>query len=170
MSIDPRAIASELAEHNALRRDLLAALPDIDDETLSDTLEGASDLIDLLLRLVRSALEDETLAGALGTRLDDMKAREARLRARARKKRDLVIWAMRAAELPRLLAPDFTASLSKGAATLDVLSEDLIPADYWQPQQPKLDRRSLLAVLKAGTSIAGARLLPGTPHLTVRTR
>ncbi|HRI98855.1 MAG TPA: hypothetical protein PLZ93_24730, partial [Nocardioides sp.] len=48
----------------AVREQLLAQIPDLDEETLADTLEGLSDLPQMLGEIVRSALEDEALAAA----------------------------------------------------------------------------------------------------------
>ena len=69
-------------------------MPDLDEVTLADTLEGITDLREMPAELVRSALGDEALAGALSTRLSDMKARLERLEARAKRKRQLVLEAM----------------------------------------------------------------------------
>ena len=65
---------------------------------------------------------------------------------------------------------DFTASLRQGAPALEVVAEDKIPAAYWKPQPPKLDRQGLLAALKAGTAIEGAALAPPHLQLSVRTK
>ena len=65
----------ETATYRTTRQQLLADFPDLDDETLHDTLEGITDLKQMLAEVVRSALDDEALAGGLSTRLSDMKAR-----------------------------------------------------------------------------------------------
>src|SRR6476620_10695282 len=70
----------ELSRHASFRRHLLAQIPDLDAETLADTLEGISDLNEMLAEVIRSALEDEALAEGLSTRLKDMKARLERLK------------------------------------------------------------------------------------------
>ena len=74
-----------------LRRRLLELHPDLDDQTLADTLEGATDFKEALAALIRSALEDECLAKALKERLDQMRGRLNRLEARASSKRQVAV-------------------------------------------------------------------------------
>ena len=58
----PDAVKRELANHSLLRDRLLAEIPDLDAETLSDTLEGITDLREMLAEVIRSALDDEALS------------------------------------------------------------------------------------------------------------
>jgi hypothetical protein len=167
---DVRALKSELKSYAILRTRLLAEIPDLDAETLADTLEGLTDLREMLAELIRSALEDEALATGLSTRLSDMKARLERLETRAKRKRQLVLRTMAEAAIAQLEQPDFTASLRQAAPALEVVSEDKIPAAYWKPQPSKLDRQGLLHALKAGTAIDGAVLAPPHQLLSVRTK
>ena len=161
---------AELNRFQAVRRRLLAEIPDLDAETLADTLEGITDLRETLAELIRSALDDETLAAGLSTRLSDMKARLERLETRAKRKRQLALKSMGEADIARLEQPDFTASLRQAAPALEVVAEDKIPAAYWKPQPFKLDRQGLLAALKAGTVVEGAALTPPHQLLSVRTK
>ena len=167
-SVDP--INRELANFKILRDRLLAEIPDLDEQTLSDTLEGITDLREMLAEVVRSALDDEALAGGLSTRMADMKARLTRLETRAKRKRQLVLKAMTEAEIPKLTEADFTASLRQGVPTLEVVDDGKIPAAYWKPQEPKLDKQGLLAALKSGTEIEGVALTAPQAQLSVRTR
>jgi hypothetical protein len=164
------AISAELASHNLIRARLIAEIPDIDPETLSDTLEGLTDLRETLAEVIRSALDDEALAAGLSTRLYDMKARIERFQTRAKRKRELALKVMNEAEIPKLTVDDFTASLRHRAPNLGVVEEAKIPAAYWKPQPPKLDRQGLFAALKAGTAIEGAVLEPPALQLSVRTK
>jgi Siphovirus Gp157 len=166
----PVLVHSEISRYRHFRDRLLAEIPDLDEETLSDTLEGITDLREMLAEVVRSALDDEALAGSLSTRMADMKARLERFEARARRKRELALRAMAEAEIPKLAEPDFTASLRQGAPKLEVIAEDKIPAAYWKPQPPKLDKQGLLAALKVGTAIEGASLMAAQMQLSVRTK
>ena len=163
-------IRRETANHLALRDRLLAEIPDLDEDTLGDTLEEITDLKEMLAELIRSALDDEALASGLSTRLSDMKARLERLEARATRKRHLVREAMTEAEIKKLEEADFTASLRQGAPALEIVAEDKIPVAYWKPQPPKLDRQGLLAALKNGVDIDGVALATPSVQLSVRTK
>jgi hypothetical protein len=169
-SVAPRRLPSELQRYSAARELLLIEFPSLDPETLADTLEGISDFKEMLAEVIRSALDDEALAVGLSTRLSDMKARMERFEARAQRKRELVLKAMREAQIPKLMVADFTASLRQGAPILDVVEEVKIPAAYWKPQPPKLDRQGLLVALKAGTPVEGAVLQSPKLQLSVRTK
>ena len=116
--------------------------PDLDDETIRDTLEGITNVHELISELIRSALVDEALQAGLRTRLEDMRQRLTRFAERGFKKRQLALEAMNEAGLKKLEQPDFTASASLGAPPLVVTSERAIPEAYWIPQPPKLDRQS----------------------------
>ena len=161
---------AEMHRYSRLRDELLGQIPDLDQQTLSDTLEGITDLREILAELTRSALEDEALASGLAIRLADMKLRIERFDSDAKAKRQLVLRTMTAAEITQLAEPDFTASLRQGAPTLDVVAEDKIPPAYWKPQPPKLDKQGLLTALKSGTEIEGVTIEPPQMQLTVRTK
>lgn len=163
-------VSRELTKFRLLRDRLLGEIPNLDAETLADTLEGLTDLREMLAELIRSALEDEALAAGLSTRLSDMKARLERFETRARRKRQLVLRTMGEAAIALLEQPDFTASLRRAAPALEVVAEDKIPAAYWKPQPFKLDRQGLLQALKAGTAIDGVGWAPPHQLLSVRTK
>jgi hypothetical protein len=130
-------LPAELARHKVLRARLLADIPDIDPETLADTLEGLTDLREMLAEVLRSALHDEAIVAGLSARLADMKVRLDRLKTRAQRKRQLVLQAMTEAEIAKLAEADFTASLRQGPPALEVIAEDQIPAAYWKPAQAR---------------------------------
>ena len=163
-------IHSEASTYVTFRRQLLEELPDLDEETLADTLEGLTDLREMLAELIRSALDDEALIVGLSTRLSDLKARLERLETRAKRKRQLALRIMADAVIPKLAVADFTASLKQGPPAVEVLAEDRIPPVYWKPQPPKLDKQGILAALKLGTAIEGAALAAPHIQLSVRTK
>ena len=163
------ALHHDMHLYTYLRQKLFEEFPAADDETIRDTLEGLTTLHELIAEIIRSALIDEALQSGLRLRLQDMKERLSRLEARSVKKRELVLEAMSEAGLRKIEQPDFTASARACPSSLVVLAEDKVPASYWVPQPPKLDRQALLRDLKKG-DIPGAQLSNPKPVLSVRTK
>jgi hypothetical protein len=156
--------------YRTLRDRLKAQDPSLDEQTLADTVEGLTDLHEIVGAIIRSALADEALVMGLKCRVSDMQGRLDRLQERAAKRRAIAKDAMVELDLKKLTAPDFTASLRDGSPTLMVLNEDAVPSIYWQPGEPKLKRQILAYDLKQGTEIKGVALSDPEPVLSVRTR
>src|SRR6476660_4862297 len=152
------AIRIGVPKYHLLRQRLLSEYPNIDEETVADTLEGITDLHEMIAAVIRSALVDEALHAGLRFRVDDMKERLSRLELRATKKRQLALDAMTEVGLSKLEQPDFTASARAGSLALVVIAEETIPQVFWLPQPPKLDRQAILAELKRGVEIPGAQM------------
>jgi hypothetical protein len=165
-----KQLSVEKNNYAQLKERILSSWPELDEETLADTLEGITDLHEMIAAVIRSALVDEALQAGLRTRLDEMRTRLSRLDERGAKKRQLALEAMCEVGLKKLEQPDFTASARSGLPGLVVTSEETIPADFWVPQRPKLDRQGLLGSLKRGDAIPGVELSNPKPCLSVRTK
>ena len=160
----------EAAHYRMLSDQLRLDYAALDDETLADTLEGLSDLPQMIEEVVRSSLEDEDLISALKTRAEVLAMRLSRLKERHQKKRQLASWALGAAGIPKLKAADFTVSLSEGALRLEINDETKLPPIYLVPQPAKPDRAAITAALKTGTAVDGAGFVQGLPYITVSVR
>jgi hypothetical protein len=158
------------ATYSAIRERLLAEDPGLDEQTLADTLEGLTDLNEVIAAIVRAAVTDEALSDGLRARIGEMLDRQARLDDRAAKRRQIACDAMVGAAINKITAPDFTISLRAGTPQLVVTDEAVIPQSYWVPRKPRLDRQSLHADLKRGTTVEGATLSNSEPVLSVRTK
>ncbi len=165
-----RNIALEVHRYRSLREQLLSAFPEIDQDDFADTLEGITDLHEMIGEVIRSALADQAMVSGLKDRVEDMRLRLGRLDERGRKKRQLALDALVDADIRKLMQPDFTVSVRAGAPALTVICEDEIPEDFWRPQPPKLDRQAVLATLKQGREVSGASLNNPAPTLSVRTK
>ena len=69
-----------------------------------------------------------------------------------------------------IVAPDFTVSVRPGSPALVVVDEKVIPGEFFEPREPRLNRQALLGELKNGSSVPGAELSNPMPVLSVRTR
>ena len=160
----------QLAIHQYLRQQLEAQFPNADEETLLDTLEGLTDLPEMIAEVIRSRLDDLALVAALRARIADMNERFGRFEHRAEKKKEIATSVMERAGLKKLTQPDFTLSLRPTAPPLVVVDEAQIPEAFWRPQAPKLDRQGLIGALKGGRDVPGATLGNGGMTISVRTK
>ena len=156
--------------YRAVRERLKTADPDLDERTLADTVEGLTDLHDIVAAIIRSALTDEALACGLKGRIGDMQERLDRLNDRASKRRQIARDVMVESDIKKITAPDFSISIRPGTPALIVVDESAIPQTFWETREPKLNRMGLLAELKAGSAVAGAQLSNPEPVLSVRVR
>jgi hypothetical protein len=170
LKMDYIPLSVEASKYLQLKQRLLSDYPEADEETLLDTLEGITDLHEMIAAVIRSALVDEALQMGLRSRLEEMRQRLVRLEERGAKKRQLAVEAMNEVGLAKLQQPDFTASTRAGPPSLVVTAEDAIPPSYWVPQPAKLDRKALLGALKRGSEIPGVQLSNPKPVLAVRTK
>lgn len=152
-------------------RDRIRALDaEIDEWTLADTVEGLTDLHEILAAIIREALTEEALADGLRERVGAMEERLQRLLARGAKRREIAREVMVETDVKKVTAPDLTLTLRPGSPALVVTDERLIPAEYWVAREPRLNRQELLNQLKAGAEIQGAQLSNSPPVLAVRTK
>ena len=158
------------AKYRALRERIRAEDPKIDEQTLADTVEGLTDIHEILAAIIRSALEDEALGAGLKGRIAEMEGRLERLQDRAAKRRKIAKDGMIDLDIRKLNAPDFTASIRAGLPALTVIDESAVPSIYWEPRDPRLNRQEMLADLKRGAEITGATLSNPEPILSVRAR
>ncbi len=161
-------LALERIRFTELRRRLVELHPDLDDQTLTDTLEGATNFTEALSALIRSALDDECLAAALRDRISDMRARLARIEGGAASKRQVVVENMEATDIRKLIQPDFTASIRVGPPSVVIDNEPELPIHYLFPQPPKPDKRGILEALTRGAVVPGATLAQPKLILSIR--
>lgn len=157
-----------LAElYSRYRTMLLAEHPEIDPDTLADTMEGINNLPDIITNLVRASREDEASAAALKSMIDDMQERKARFEKRADKRRDMVRALMEAAELPKVERPDFTVSLRNNPPRVVITDDAVVPDQYCRISRlPNLNE--IRSALKNNVIIPGASLSNGGVGISTR--
>jgi hypothetical protein len=155
-------------QHRLIRERLQSEYPGVDEKTLADTVDGLTDLHEIVGAIVRSALQDEALTAGLDARIGEMRDRRDRLAERAILRRELAKDVMAECAIRKVMAPDLTASVRMGAPSLIITDEAQLPPDFWVPRSPRLDRSRLIAALKSGIVITGAALGNPEPVLSVR--
>ena len=163
-------LAIAASSYRLIRDRLRTEDPQIDEQTLADTVEGLTDLHEILMAVIRATLADQALATGLEGRIGEMQARRDRLQDRAVKRRQIAKDVMVELDLKKLSAPDFIASIRPGTPALMVIDEAAVPSIYWEPGEPRLNRQGLAADLRQGAEIAGVALSNPEPVLSVRTK
>ena len=103
MNLEFSAIA-----YRRIRDRIRAEDPQIDEQTLADTVEGLTDVHEILAAIVRAALADEALATGLKGRIAEMQDRLDRLQDCAAKRRQIAKEVMIELDIKKITAPDFT--------------------------------------------------------------
>ena len=161
-------LSHSLGVYRTIRERIIALEADIDEATLADTLEGLTDIHEILAAIVRSALLDEALAEGLQEHIRRLQERLQRLTERGAERRRVARDAMVEVAIKKVAAPDFTVSLRPGSPALVVVDEGAVPEPYWEPREPRLNRAGVLADLKRGAVVPGTHLSNPEPVLSVR--
>ena len=167
--MNDRLIDFEKLKYIAIRDKLIANDSEIDEVTLADTLEGETDLTEMLAATVRALIMDETIAEALQLRIAEMAERLTRFERRAARRRELVRDAMEDCNIKDIKQEDFTAALRNSPPKVVVIDESKIPPPFWE-QRPHLLKRDLLDAMKDGAQVEGVMLSNPGMTLSVRTR
>jgi hypothetical protein len=153
-----------------LREGLLRDHPDIDEETLSDTLDGITGAKDAIRRLIRNAVEDAAQADGLDNYIDALKARKDRIMDRSKARRAAAMAMLQEIGESKIDSPEFVATVGHSKGALRILDEKLLPPWALKPSDPVPDGKLIRAVLAEGKDVPGATMTNGEPFLTVRPR
>jgi hypothetical protein len=154
-------------------RILLANFRDVlgdDEQAIADTVEGETDLVEAIQRGVTRLSEVEAMVTGLNSRMEKLKARCDRLSKQAEHLRTSIQTAMEVSGRKTVETELATLSRSRTPPKVVVTKEEDIPAAYWVRGEPKLDKKALLAALKAlsqDEKIPGAELSNGGETLTI---
>jgi hypothetical protein len=141
-----RDLAREIEAARVLREQLAA----LNDEDLTrDMIEGETSLNEMIASMIRQDGEDEAHVTALKAYADDMDKRKKRIEARIETRRGLLAVAMEMAGKPKAETAFGTITLGVTAPKVIVTEESEIPSGFWVTPPPQLDKKTLLAALKA---------------------
>lgn len=76
---------------------------------------------------------------------------------------------MEQADVPKIESPTITLRIQKNPPSVEILAEDKLPARFIKIKQiMELDKTGMLAALKNGEDVPGARLVTERTHLRIR--
>jgi len=157
----PSKLPSSHSIQNAVvaAQQAISALPDDEDYgLLISTVEGESDVLEVIDRVVEAAIADAKL-------VELARERARRLEERAKRTRNVALQIIEALGISPLERPLFTASVSYHRE-LGSLNEAELPDEWWRRAPDKV---AIAKALRAGQEIPGASLGNDQPRLTVRT-
>ena len=138
---------------------------DLDDQTLTDTLEAMSG--DLELKATNVAMFVRNLeAGAEAIKAAEkaMADRRKALEGKAERIREYLLSNMLRTGITKIECPYFALSVRKNPPAVEVLDQAMIPDEYFdipEPPAPTLNKNRLKEALKNGVEVQGAKLSVG---------
>lgn len=140
-----------------------------DDEDMQATaVEGETNLHEAINNAMTRLAELNGLMNGIAGMMADLKDRGERLERQRDNIRTAIAVAMEAAGMKRHEGPLATLTLKAVPPKVEIVDEADIPAAFWKPQDPKLDKAGLLKALKDGQQITGATLSNGGVTLQVK--
>lgn len=153
-----------LAQEYRTAADKLADL-DLDEQTLTDTLEGMSG--DLEVKATNTAMlvrNLEATAANIKEAETQMAARRKAYENRAARVKDYLLANMMVAGIQKIECPMFKLAVRENPPAVEIYEPGLIPTGYMvtpEPPPPAPDKKAIAAALKAGEDIPGCKLTRG---------
>lgn len=164
-------MAFALRRETEAARTLLASMADVlgdDAELAADTIEGETNLQEAMASAVARIAAIDAMTEGIRTAQDKLAARKARLEKQCDMIREGLAVALEVAGMKKLETPLATISLRATQPKVEVVDESAIPAKFWKPQDPRLDRKAVLDALKAKEDVPGAMLSNGGMAASIR--
>ena len=137
----------------------LAEDPDVDPEVLADTMEGIEadfeDKADAYAYIIATLKGD---AGTIDAELKRLKARKDAIENNADRLKKSLEEAMRVTGKTKFKTAMHSFGIQKNPQSVYIFEGAEIPDTYLIPQEPKVDKRAILADLKAGKKFDFAEL------------
>lgn len=144
---------------------------DFDDATFLDTLDGATDALDIADRLIGMTLDAEAMVEAIKAQEADLKARRDRKELQGDAFRAQMLKVMDAIGVKKLERPRATISKRAGALSVRITDEAAIPTQLCTVKTITTpDKKAIRAQIEAGESVPGAELAYGADGVTVRVK
>lgn len=161
--VDPRTLAliAHIADELEQYRD--------DEEAFWDSLDGETDALDIIDRLLLGRATDLATADGIRAVIDGLGQRKARLEARAKTSTRLIGQVLDAAGMKKAERPAATVSKRAGNVSVSIDDEAEIPSQLMREKVTRSpDKVAIKKQLEAGEAVPGASLTTGEDIILVR--
>ena len=149
-------------------REQLADIAGDDEDVLRDSIEGETNLHELIAAVVEEVAADAASVDGIKAHIETMRGRKERLEARIEAKRSAILNAMAIGEIKKMELPIATLSRKPTPPKVHIVDEAEIPSSFWKRAEPTLDKRALAEALKEKQAIPGVTLSNGSETLAIR--
>lgn len=148
---------------------VVAAYPELqdDEQLLLDTLEGETNLFEIVSALVRLKGETDVQCTGLTKWVDELSERKARFVRKSDAFKKLIQTLMDAAGVDKMTLDEATVFKTKGRMKVVVKDVQLLPQGFYRIER-KADIAEIKKTLENGEEVPGAYLGAGAPSLTIR--
>ena len=137
----------------------LAEDPDIDEQTFMDTLEGIEgaleDKAEGYAKVIRTLEGDAAACDAESKRLRNKKQT---IENNIKRMKTALQYAMEATGKTKFKTALFSFGIQKNPASVVIDHAGKVPANYWIPQPPELDKKAIKAYIKENGDVDWAHL------------
>lgn len=159
---------SDLNRQSMAARALVEELAGDDVELAHDLVEGETDFFEAVEKALAEIDECDIMAEGLSAHIKKLNDRLARVKRRADNVRGMIDQAFQMAEVQSHKFNTATITTKRIPPKLVISEESEIPARFFAPQPPKLDRKALADAVKDGEAIPGAAMSNGGTTIQIR--
>lgn len=131
-----------------------------DPDLAASMIEGETDIHETIAAAANAVFEDEGRIAGIKTMIDALQGRKSRIEKRIEVMRAAICVALQQAAIKSKDYGFCTVTLKPLPPSAIITDEAAIPSSFWKPQEPKIDKRAILAALKDG-KVPGAELSNG---------
>lgn len=149
--------------------DNIRAMVGDDDDTFLDTLDGETDAMDILGKLIQERQEIQGFEAALKDLAKQYKERADRMNAKADAISQTIGHLLDAMDTKKVMHPLATVSRTKARQSVLVTNPEEIPTQLTKTKRSP-DLAAIKEQLEAGEFVPGAEIKLGNPGVTVRVK
>lgn len=138
----------------------VAAMEDLDPETLKDTLDAINDEIEEKVLNIGFLIKEKKFdVKTLDEAIKELQAKKETLKKSIDYLQQYMYDSMKLTDLQKIKSPLISVWIQNNPMSVKIVKEDAVPSDYFIPQPPKIDKKEIRKALKEGTKIPGAELV-----------